>query len=97
MQSFPQLFNQPIQTQANAAANQSGNLLRAAGAQTGQQQSVPLAPQIGQAVGAGLQGIGQGIQQNQQMAQQQQFQNSLLQALGGQQQGGYQFGGYSGL
>jgi hypothetical protein len=97
MQSFPQLFNQPIQTQANAAANQSGNLLRAAQQQTGQQQSAPLAPQIGQAVGAGLQGIGQGIAQNQQMAQQQQFQNSLLQALGGQQQGGYQFGGYSGL
>jgi hypothetical protein len=97
MQSFPQLFNQPIATQAGAAANQSGNLLRAAGAQTGQQQSVPLAPQIGQAVGAGLQGMGQGIGQNQQMAQQQQFQNSLLQALGGQQQGGYQFGGYSGL
>jgi hypothetical protein len=59
---------------------------------------VPLAPQIGQAVGAGLQGIGQGMAQNQQMAQQQQFQNSLLRALGGQQQQSpYQFSGYSGV
>ena len=97
MQSLPGLFNQPIATQAGAAGNQSNNLLRAAGAQMGQTNSAPLAPQIGQAVGAGLQGFGQSVGQNQQMAQQQQFQNSLLRALGGQQQGPYQFGGYSGL
>jgi hypothetical protein len=83
MQSLPQLFNQPIQTQAGAAGQQSNSLLNAARMQTGSQQSQPLAPQIGQAVGAGLQGIGQGMAANQQAAQSQQNWNSLLQAMGG--------------
>jgi hypothetical protein len=81
MQSLPGLYNQPIQTQAGAAGNQSNALLNAARQQTGQTQSAPLGPQIGQAIGSGLQGIGQGIGQQAQQQQQSQAQNSFLQAL----------------
>jgi hypothetical protein len=81
MQSLPQLFNQPIQTQAGAAGNQSQALINAARQQIGSQQSAPLGPQIGQAIGAGLQGVGQGIGQQQAQQQQSNQMNSFLQAL----------------
>lgn len=80
MQSLPQLYNQPIATQGAMAGNQAAgynNLFRSY--PTGQTQSAPMGPQIGQAIGQGLTGLGAGMaQQNQQQ--------SLMNALMANQQ-----------
>ena len=76
MQSLPQLYNQPIQTQGNFAGQQAqgfNNLFRSF--PVGQQQSQPMGPQIGQAIGSGLQGLGTGMDQQQQQLN---FQNWLM-------------------
>jgi len=80
LQTFPQLFNQPIGNQINAANAQSGNLLRGAALGTGQQSSAPLGPQIGAQIGGMLQGASQSIGFNDTM--QRQIQN-MLQGQGG--------------
>jgi hypothetical protein len=77
MQSLPGLYNTPIQSQIGAAGQASGNLLQSANLGRGQTVSQPLGPQIGQAIGAGLQGIGQSMQQ----AQQQQSMDQLLRQM----------------
>jgi len=74
LQSLPGLYNAPIGNQIGAAQGQSNNLLGAAQMQTGQQQTQPIASQIGQGVGGALQGASQSIGQG----QQQQFQNQLM-------------------
>ncbi len=81
MQTLPALYNQPIQTQVNAATNQSGNLLRAAGLQTGGQTSQPLGPAIGQGIGGLISGAAQGYSNAVNAQQQQTYQTSLLDAL----------------
>lgn len=81
MQSFPQLFNQPIGNQISAAGQQGNQLLSGAGLQTGQKQSQPLGSQIGQAIGGGLSGMSQAIGQNQ---QNQMLGQILQRQLGGQ-------------
>lgn len=76
MQSLPGLYNQPINQQMGAAANQVqgyNNLMRSY--PSGQTQSQPMAPQIGGMIGSGLQGLGQGMQQQQ---NQKQFYDMLM-------------------
>ena len=75
MQSLPALYNQPIATQGNFASQQAqgyNNLMRSY--PVGTQQSQPLGPQIGQALGQGLMGLGTAMNQSQQ-------QQSLIDAL----------------
>lgn len=86
MQSLPGLYNQPIATQGNFANQQVAgynNLFR--GYPTGTQTSQPLAPQIGQAVGQGLTGMGTALGQQQ---QQQQLSDVLRQLASRNQVGG---------
>jgi hypothetical protein len=77
MQSLPNLYNSPIQTQVGAAGQASGNLLQAANLGRGQTVSQPLGPQIGNAIGGMLGGIGQSMQ----MAQQQQALDERLRQM----------------
>lgn len=86
MQSLPGLYNQPIQTQTAAAGQQAqgyNNLMRSY--PTGQTQSAPMGPQIGQAIGQGLTGLGAG------MAQQSQQQSLMNALMGAQQRGGMSY------
>lgn len=96
MQSLPGLYTNPIQQQMSAAQGQAGGFTNLGGQYPVQQQQ-NIAPLLGNQIGSGLQGLGQAIGQNQQQTQQQQFQNSLLQAINRQRQGPYEFGGYSGV
>lgn len=75
MQSFPQLFNQPVSNQISAAQGQGNQLLGGANLGIGQQASAPLGPTIGAGVGNALTGMSQAIGQ----ANQQQSLNQLLQ------------------
>jgi len=89
MQSLPGLYNQPIQTQGNFATQQVAgynNLMR--GYPTGQTQSQPLGPQIGQAIGQGLTGIGSAMGQQ---SQQQQLLQALQRMQQPQQPGGMSY------
>jgi len=72
MQSLPGLYNTPVQTQIGAAGQQANALLNSAGMERGQTQSQPAGGQIMNTIGAGLQGLGQsmGQQQKDQAAQQ---------------------------
>lgn len=76
MQSLPGLYNTPTAIQGGFAGQQAqgyNNLMRSY--PTGTQTSQPLGPQIGQAIGQGLTGIGSALgQQN----QQQNFYNALM-------------------
>ena len=83
MQSFPQLFNQPISNQIGAAGQQGGQLLQGAQLQRGVQQSAPLGPQIGTQIGSGLQGISQTLGQNQQNQALNQILQRQMQGQGG--------------
>lgn len=94
MMGLPGLYNQPIATQGNFAQNylsaaQNPNLMNSQ--VTG---SVPMGPQIGTVVGAGLQGIGQAIGQSQAAQQQAQFQNQLMKQLQQTNSGAGQYPGY---
>jgi hypothetical protein len=80
MLGLPALLNQPIATQGNFAQNY---LSAAQGAPMQQTSQAPLAPQIGQAVGQGLQGLGQVFQQQDAQAAQQKQLDSILEALRG--------------
>lgn len=81
MNALPGLFQQPINTQAMAAGQQSNALLGAAGQQIGQTNSVPMGAQVGQGLAGVLGGASAGYNATQQANQQSQFQNSLLSAL----------------
>lgn len=72
MQSLPGLYNTPVQTQIGAAGQQSNALLNSANMEKGQTQSQPMGGQVMNTIGAGLQGLGQsmGQQQKDQQAQQ---------------------------
>ena len=65
MQSLPGLYNTPIGQQQNALNASAMGLQNTATANTQQQASQPLGSQIGAAIGSGLQGLGQSIQQSQ--------------------------------
>jgi hypothetical protein len=81
---IPGLFQAPINAQLGAAGSQANALLSGGQQYAGQQNSVPLAGQLGTQLGSGLQGVSQGLGQ----ANQQQFNNQLLQQLVAQQGGG---------
>jgi hypothetical protein len=83
MTSLPGIYNQPIATAAGAAANQSGNLLRAAGLGTGQTTSVPLGQVVGQGLGSVLSGAAQGYGQSQAQQATQKSYEDLLRTLRG--------------
>jgi hypothetical protein len=79
MNKMPALYNTPIQNQMDAAKSQAtGYTNNFRSYQTPQQQSVPLGAQVGQGLSQGLSGMGQGIQQNQQNANNQNFQNQMM-------------------
>lgn len=86
MQSLPGIYNTPIANQTNAAQGLSASLLN--GAQFGQglnqtqnTQAGSLAPQIGQMIGVGLQGVGQAVTQQQRDQQQQDNFNRMMSGI----------------
>lgn len=79
MQSLPQMYNQPIASQMNAAQNQSQSLLKGADLGIGQQVQ-GAQPGWGQVIGSVMQGVGGAMEQQ---SQQKQFQDMLQRMQGG--------------
>lgn len=77
MQSLPGMYQPAINSQIGAAGQQGQGLLNSARMGTGQTASQPIAPMIGQAIGAGMQGAGQAMQQGQQQQSMQDLINRI--------------------
>lgn len=77
-------FNQPINQQIGAASNQASGLTNLFGNfPQGRTTSAPIGPALGQGVAGLLSGAAQGANAAIQQSQQQQFNNSLLNAIQG--------------
>lgn len=61
MQSLPGMFQNPINSQIGAQQGAATNLMNTARTGMGQTTTTPIAGQIGNAIGSGLQGLGQSF------------------------------------